>query len=51
MIKFFINILQIISFFILNDFSIISINVFLLFFSFVSNLSFFVNKDNILIII
>ena len=43
--------LQMISFFILKDFSIISIKVFLLLFCFVSNFSFFVNKDKILIII
>ena len=40
-----------ISFFILKDFSIISIKVFLLLFCVDSNFSFFVNRDNILIII
>ena len=38
------------SFFILKDFSIISIKVFLLLFSFVPKVSFLVNKFNILII-
>ena len=42
--------LQIMSFFILKDFSIISIKVFLLLFSFVPKVSFLVNKFNILII-